>query len=130
MSIFKAILGICDTKPLGGNLWSLEENRVRVKLSQIPEPLVKGDTVYLKGVGLVKPILLLGTGDDQYLAFENRCPHAGRKIDPIPGEEKLRCCSIGHSEFDLEGNVIKGRAKDKLKQYAVEKSDGDLIITL
>jgi hypothetical protein len=96
MSIFKAILGICDTKPLSGNLWSLEENRVRVKLSQIPEPLVKGDTVYLKGVGLVKR----------------------RKIDPIPGEEKLRCCSIGHSEFDLEGNVIKGRAKDKLKQYA------------
>ena len=130
MSIFKAILGICDTKPLSGNLWSLEENKVRVKLSQMPEPLVKGGAVYLKGAGLSKPILLVGTGDEQYLAFENRCPHAGRKIDPIPGEEKLRCCSIGHSEFDLEGNVIKGFAKGNLKKYAVEKSNGDLLITL
>ena len=130
MSIFKAVLGICDTKPLGGDLWSLEGNKARVKLSQMPEPLQKGSAVYLKGGGLSKPVLLLRTGDDRYLAFEDRCTHFGRKIDPIPGEEKLRCCSIFHSTYDLDGKNISGAAKRPLTSYVVEQSDGDLIITL
>jgi len=131
MSIFKAILGICETKPLSGSLWSLEGDKVKVKLSQMPEPLQKGGAVYLKGDGLPKPVLLLRTEDDRYLAFEDRCTHLGhRKLDLVPGESKLRCCSISHSTYDLEGKNISGPAKMPITCYAVEQSDGDLIITL
>lgn len=130
MSIFKAVLGICETKPLGSNLWSLEGSKVQVKLSQMPEPLPKGGAVYLKGGGLSKPVLLLRTEDDRYLAFEDRCTHFGRKIDPVPGEAKLRCCSLFHSTYDLEGKNISGAAKMPITRYAVEQSDGDLVITL
>lgn len=130
MSIFKAMLGICETKPLGGDLWSLEGSKVQVKLSQMPEPLPKGGAVYLKGGGLSKPVLLLRTEDDRYLAFEDRCTHFGRKLDPVPGEAKLRCCSLFHSTYDLEGKNISGAAKMPITRYAVEQSDGDLIITL
>ncbi|MCK4362594.1 MAG: Rieske (2Fe-2S) protein [Dehalococcoidia bacterium] len=130
MSIFKAVLGICETKPLGSNLWSLEGSKVQVKLSQMPEPLPKGGAVYLRGGGLSKPVLLLRTEDDRYLAFEDRCTHFGRKIDPVPGEAKLRCCSLFHSTYDLEGKNISGAAKMPITRYAVEQSDGDLIITL
>ena len=38
----KSILGICQTKPLNRDLWSLEGNKAQVKLSQIPTPLPKG----------------------------------------------------------------------------------------
>jgi cytochrome b6-f complex iron-sulfur subunit len=130
MSIFKAMFGICETKPLGGNLWSLEGNNVNVKLSQMPESLPKGGAVYLKGGGLSKPVLLLRTEDDRYLAFEDRCTHFGRKLDPVPGEARLRCCSLFHSTYDLEGKNISGAAKDPLTCYTVAHSDGDLIITL
>lgn len=130
MSLLKAMFGICETKPLGSNLWSLEGSKVQVKLSQMPEPLPKGGAVYLKGGGLSKPVLLLRTEDDRYLAFEDRCTHFGRKIDPVPGEAKLRCCSLFHSTYDLEGKNISGAAKDPLTCYTVEQSDGDLVITL
>jgi cytochrome b6-f complex iron-sulfur subunit len=126
----KAILGICQTKPLSSDLWSLEEDKVRVKLSQMPEPLPKGGAVYLAGQGLSMPILILRTEDDQYLAFANRCTHAKRKLDPVPGESRLRCCSVFHSTFDLEGNRLSGPAKEPLTCHAVEQSDGDLIVTL
>ena len=76
----KAILGICQTKPLSSDLWSLEGDKVRVKLSQMPEPLPKGGAVYLTGQGLSMPILILRTEDDKYLAFANRCTHFGRKL--------------------------------------------------
>jgi len=55
---------------------------------------------------------------------------AGRKVDPVAGEATLRCCSLSHSVFDLDGKVVKGPAKDPLKKYAVEQSGGDLVITL
>jgi len=131
MSIIKAALGICETKPLSNSLWGIEGNKVRVKLSNMTEPLQKGKGVYLKGKGLAKPVLLFRTDDDIYLAFSNRCTHIGhRKLDPVPGEPKLRCCSVNHSTFDLQGNPIGGPAKKPLKRYAVERSGGDLVIAL
>ena len=126
----KALLGICQTKPLSGDLWSLEGDKVRVKLSQMPEPLQKRGAVYLTGQGLSMPILIMRTEDDQHLAFANRCTHSGRKLDPVSGESVLRCCSVGHSTFDYEGNRLSGWAKEPLTCHAVEKSDGDLIIPL
>ncbi|GAI06791.1 unnamed protein product, partial [marine sediment metagenome] len=96
----------------------------------MPEPLQKGEAVYLRGGTLPKPVLLLRTEDDRFLAFEDRCTHFGRKLDPVPGESELRCCSLFHSTYDLEGNRLSGPAKRPLTSYAVEQSDGDLIITL
>ena len=130
VSLIKSILGICETKPLSPDLWSLEGNKVRVKLGQIPELSQKGGAVYLKGQGLHKPVLLLKTEDDQYLAFANKCTHMGRKLDPVLGEPLLRCCSIGHSTFDYEGRRISGLAKEPLTRYAVELIDGDLVVAL
>jgi nitrite reductase/ring-hydroxylating ferredoxin subunit len=127
---FKAILGICKTKQLSDDLWSLEENKVNVKLSQMPDPLSEDGAVYLKGKGLSKPVLIVKTKEGQYLAFENRCTHAGRKLDPVPGESKLRCCSLGHSTFDYEGKKLSGMGKDPLTRYVVEESGGDLTVTL
>ena len=124
MSIIKAALGICETKPLNNSFWSVEGNKVIVKLNNMTEPLQKGK-------GLAKPVLLLRTEDDIYLAFSNCCTHIGhRKLDPVPGEPKLRCCSVNHSTFDLQGKPIGGPAKRPLKRYAVERRDGDLVIAL
>lgn len=125
------LLGKCDTGPLSPELWSVEGDKVRVNLGRMDEPLAKGGAVYLKEQGLQRPVLVMRTDDDQYLAFEDRCTHiGGRKVDPVPGEARLRCCSLSHSVFDLDGNVVKGPAKDPLKKYAVEQTDGDLLITL
>lgn len=128
--LFKSILGICETKPLSPDMWSVEDGKVRIKLGQVPELSHKGGAVYLKGQGLDKPVLVFRTDDDQYLAFVNSCPHGKRKIDPVPGESSLRCCSVGHSKFDYEGNKLSGPGKGSLTRYQVDLSDDDLVITL
>ena len=86
--------------------------------------------MYLEGKGLEQPVLIVRTEDDRYLAFSNRCTHGGRKLDPVPGEPVLRCCSIGHSTFDLEGNLLSGPAKEPLHRYEVAAGDGDIVISL
>jgi len=126
----KSLFVSCETKPLSRDLWSLEGDKARVKLSQMPEPIPKGGAVYLQGQGLDKPVLLLRTEDDRYLAFANHCTHGGRKLDPVLGQSVVRCCSEGHSTFDYEGTRLSGPAKEPLTRYAIEQSDGDLIIAL
>ena len=128
--LIKSILGICETKPLNPDLWSVEDGKVRVKLSDAPELSQKGGAVYLKGQGLEKPILVFKGEDDQYLAFINSCPHGKRKVDPVPGEPTLRCCSVGHSKFDYEGNKLSGPGKGSLTRYQVDVSEGALVVTL
>jgi len=131
MSIFKAIFGICETKELDSTSWRMDDGRVVVKLEDAPELNKKGGAVYLNGGGLAKPILLVRAEDGSMLAFANRCLHLlGRKVDPVPGESRLRCCSLGHSEYGYDGQVIKGPAKEPLKKYAVEINNGDIVVTL
>lgn len=129
-NFLKALLGICETKPLSVDLWSVEDGKAMVKISQNPRMLPKGGAVYLKGKGLKSPILIVHTDDDKYLAFTNSCTHAKRKIDPVAGERKLRCCSINHSKFDYEGKPLSGPAKEPLKRHQVELSQGNLVITI
>ncbi len=128
--IIKSILGICETKPLSPDLWSLEDGKVRVKVGQISELAEKGGAVYLAGQNLSKPILIVRTEGEQYLAFADRCTHFGRKLDPVPGEPLLCCCSLNHSTYDYEGKTVGGPAKKPLTGYSVDLVDGDLMITL
>jgi len=131
LGFFKALFGICATKPLADNMWSIDEGAAKVKVGDVVELAEKGGAVYLQGKGLVKPILVVKSQSGEYLAFTNSCTHAGRRLDPMAGEDKLRCCSIGHSQFDYDGNVVSGGAKDPLKKHEVELGeDGVLIVKL
>ena len=136
VNFFKALFGTCETKSLKSDLWTVEEDgKITVKLDEMPELCEQGKAVYLKGHGLKKTILVVRTEADTYLAYTNRCTHmTHRKLDPIPGPDPgqpiLRCCSLGHSQFDCEGNRLSGPAKDPLIQHEVELSEGNLVITL
>ena len=126
----KAVLGICETKPLSPELWSVEGGKVVVKLSQKPDAITKGGAAYLQGKGLKEPLLIVRTHDDKYLSFTNRCTHFKRKIDPVAGEAKLRCCSVFHSKFDYDGKPLSGPAKEPLKRHEVELNQGNLVLTV
>ena len=126
-SFFKALMGICETKPLGPDLWSLEGGKAVV---QKPDSIPKGGAAYLQGKGLQQPLLIVHTDDDRYLSFTNVCPHGKRKIDPVAGGGKLRCCSVNHSKFDYDGKPLSGPAKEPLKRHQVELNQGNLVLTI
>ena len=131
LGFFKALFGICATKALADNMWSLSDGAANVKVGDVPELAEKGGAVYLQGKGLAKPILVVKSQNGDYLVFTNSCTHLGRRLDPVAGEDKLRCCSIGHSVFDYDGNVVSGGAKDPLTKHEVTLGeDGVLVIKI
>lgn len=130
MGFFKAIMGICKTPPLEAELWTPEGNQVTISLGEAAALIPVGGSARLEGKGLVSSVLIVHAGGDEYLAFENRCTHGGRRLDPMEGGAELRCCSVNHSTFDYAGNKLSGPAKGPLKKYAVEKRGQELIVTL
>jgi len=130
IGFFKAILGICETPPLDAALWTAEGNQVTIRLGEASALARVGGAARLDGKGLASSVLIVHAGGDEYLAFENRCTHSGRKLDPVAGKEELRCCSVNHSRFDYQGSKLSGPAEGPLKKHPVEKRGEELIVTL
>ena len=130
LGFFKALLGICETKPLDPALWNLEGEVARLHIIDKADILPKGGATYLKGRDLSRPVLIIRTHDDRYLAFTDRCSHANRKLDHLPDERVLRCCSVNHSTFDYNGKRLSGPAKDPLTRHPVSVEGSDLLVRL
>ncbi len=131
MKIFKRILGICETNlPENQNCWWYSSGRVEIELSKAPELEKKDSAIRLEGKGLPTRLLVVYGEDDKYHAFENKCTHFGRRLDPLTGQPLVQCCSIGKSTFDYTGGNVSGTAKEPVKSYPVEKQNGLLVVRL
>ena len=132
MGFFKRLLGICATQlPANSECWTYVDGKLEVVLDKAPELSQKGGAIRLEGVSLPKRVLVVHGQDGAFHAFPNRCTHVGhRRIDPVPGEDKIRCCSVGKSTFDYSGKLLSGSAKESLEPLALESEGGKLIISV
>lgn len=130
VGFFKSVFGICRTPELDPEIWVLEGSSVKLQVSKVSELQNPYGAVYLDSKGLDTPVLIVRGEEDNYFAFSNRCTHAGRKLDPVPGKSVLRCCSVSHATFDYQGKVLDGPAKEAITAYRVELKEDELIVYL
>jgi cytochrome b6-f complex iron-sulfur subunit len=130
IDFLKSVAGICRTEPLDPARWDVRGTQVTVALGDIPALLAPGGAVRLEGKGLSAPVLVVKQPDGGFACLENRCTHMGRKLDPEPDGQTLRCCSVSHSTFDHQGNKITGPAKGPIRIFRHEEKEGNLIIDL
>jgi len=132
MGILKRLLGICATQvPANPGCWSYAGGKLEVILDKAPELSQKGGAVRLEGPSLPKRVLVVHGQDGAFHAFPNRCTHIGhRRLDPLPGEDKIRCCSVGKSTFEYSGKLISGSAKESIEPLPLESDGSKLVISL
>lgn len=132
MGIFKRLFGICETRPpADSGCWTYKDGRLEITLEKAPELSRKGGAVRIEGSGLPKRVLVVHGEDGKFHAFPNRCTHIGhRRIDPVPGEDRIRCCSVGKSTFDYSGKRVSGSARESLEPLPAESDGSRLLISL
>ena len=54
----------------------------------------------------------------------------GRRIDILPGTDRIECCSVSKSTFDYDGRPVGGAAKKPLQVFDITVSDAELTINL
>jgi nitrite reductase/ring-hydroxylating ferredoxin subunit len=126
MDFFKAVAGICATKPLETDKWERDGAFIKVRVNAVPELQSLDGAVYLSGKGLPKPVLIVKKPEG-FLCVENRCTHMGRKLDPM-SDGSLRCCSVSHARFDQQGNKLSGPASGPVRVYPSDVQEGVLKI--
>jgi len=129
MGVFKRIFGICETRPPANqSCWRYKDGKVEIELAEARELKEKGGAIRLEGAGMPKRLLMVHGTDGGYHAFENKCTHFGRRLDPLPGQPQVRCCSVGKSTFNYKGDKVSGPAKGPVRTLKVEQRNGKLII--
>ena len=132
MGILKRIFGICATQvPANSGCWSYAGGKLEVSLDKAPELSQKGGAIRLEGGPLPKRVLVVHGQDGEFHAFPNRCTHLGhRRIDPVAGEDKIQCCSVGKSTFDYSGKLLSGSATESLEPLTIESEGDKLVISV
>lgn len=116
--------------PKDPGCWHFADKKIIIDLSKAPELSNPGGAILLEGHNIPDRVLLIHGDDGKFHAFLNKCKHANRRLDPVPGALTVQCCSINKATYDYNGNVLKGPAKEPIKVYNVESDNGKLIISI
>jgi nitrite reductase/ring-hydroxylating ferredoxin subunit len=108
----------------------LEGDTLVLDLARCPELAQPGGALRLESPPLPDRILVVHGVDGELHAYRNHCACGGFRIDPVPGEPKIRCCTLAQSTYDYEGSRISGPAKDSLTTYPVTAEGRTLRIDL
>ena len=130
-SVFQRLFGRPVTmEPADEACWIYRDSRIEIDLSRAPELAEKGHGIRLEGKNLPRRILVILGEDGVYHAFENRCQHMGRRLDPVPGTETIQCCSVSKSTYDYNGAPFFGPAKKTVTTFNAKGDKEKLIVTL
>jgi nitrite reductase/ring-hydroxylating ferredoxin subunit len=131
MKWLKRIFGISETQQPGNDTsWEFANQAIRIDLNKMPEIAGPGSAVRLEGKGLPVRTLVVHGEDGRFHAFANRCTHMGRRIDILPGTDRIECCSVNKSTFDYNGEPVGGAARKPLQVFKVTPSETSLVIEM
>jgi len=126
----KAISGNSDTFVAPPNSYSVDGNTLRVSLDQVPILKDVGNSIQLDIPDKKKNLIIIHESANEYKTYEDKCTHGGRELEYKPDKKILWCVSFSHSEFDLEGKVVKGPAPDSILTFPTLLDNDELFIDL
>ena len=97
-------------------------DRLLVSAAQVPEA-----GILLQRPGMEHPVFVRETEQGEYVGLLVRCTHQGCQPDPV-GDRFI--CPCHGSEFDMQGEVLRGPAERSLFRYRVSREGEDLVVEL
>lgn len=130
-NIIQRLFGIPATeKPKDPECWKYSDGVVIINLERTPELDETWGALRLESERMPRRVLVVRGEGTAYYAFNNCCKHGRRRLDPVPGENQVQCCSIGKSTFDLDGKRISGSAAEDIEIFALAREGNRLKIDL
>jgi nitrite reductase/ring-hydroxylating ferredoxin subunit len=99
----------------------LDGQTLVLDLDRCPELAPPGGALRIEAAGLPDRILMVNGIDGQLHAYRNHCACGGFRVDPVPREQKIRCCTLAQSTFGYDGKFLKGPAKKDLDVLPVTR---------
>lgn len=106
--------------------WRFAGGVLTVDLSRNRELSEPDTALRFESGGLPDRVLVVHGTDGTYHAYSNNCACGGFRVDPVPGEQMIRCCTLMQSTYDYDGKFLKGTAKKDLTVYEVSVKADEL----
>jgi hypothetical protein len=123
-----------STPAIPAGAYNVDKKSLSILLDKTPELSTVGGSVKIIDARLPMPLIVARTGETTFAVVSLFCPHRNVEIEYRHQEKHFRCASLGHSQFALDGKVLKSMTtKESISHYnaALDPSDkNNLIIML
>lgn len=116
-----------------GNLWILIKSWLRRDVSYPAKRIARAGEIPVKGVklfeypGPLDQCILVRTGEDEYVAYSQKCTHLSCAVYYAAAENRLECpCHEGYFSI-RDGSVLQGPPPRPLPRIILERKGEDLI---
>jgi hypothetical protein len=116
--------------PRDSGSYQVEGDKLVVDLARVVELGRPGGAVRLVSPDLPDQVIVVRGQDDCVRAYRNRCACGGFRVDPVPGEDKMRCVTPMASTYDNAGNPLTEMVQRKLDSLPVSEDGGRLVIDI
>ncbi len=103
---------------------------VRIDLGKWPALRRVGASGAVVDLGRGLNLIVVHTATGSFVALDRSCTHGGAQCTYNPKRHTLRCTSLNHAEYELDGTLLHGRTHGNLRTYPVRLAGGVLEIGL
>lgn len=125
--------GVSNTPAAPADSYQILSDKLIINPAKIPSLNEKIASVKFeveKEDGEMLKLLVSKVSADNFIVVENACTHGQRELEYKPDEQIIQCTSFGHSQYSVEGKVLKGPAPKDLKVFSPEFENGHIVIDL
>jgi Rieske Fe-S protein len=97
----------------------------RIKIADHPELERIGGFVLMKDTP-VGELLIVHSGNEQFDALSNVCPHKHCRVE-VKSPTLIKCPCHG-STYGIDGTYVKGPSKQSLKKFRITMDSGVIIV--
>ena len=113
--------GCAPAKNVTASTYDAASNKVTVPMSAFSNQ----NKVVVNGPNEDYRIFLMKKSETELEALQLKCTHRGHAVNV---EETNLHCPLHGSEFDFDGNVTHGPAKEPLKRFPVTVENGNAVV--
>jgi nitrite reductase/ring-hydroxylating ferredoxin subunit len=125
------VLPLCCSTPLAPPAsFRFEGATLVVDLARVPELRHAGSATALVDESRKLNLLVVRAEARRYAVLDRACTHGGASCTYMHKRRTLRCTSLNHAEYNLDGALLHGRTHGNLRAYALRVDGSRLEIDL
>jgi Rieske Fe-S protein len=109
---------------------TIGEDHVTIDLTKAASLGEVGNAAWITDESKGLKLIVVRSGKDEYHVLSRLCTHGGQTVSYNPKRRLLQCNNFNHSNFGLDGGVVKGPAETPLKSYPVTRVQDTLVVAI
>lgn len=120
----------CVSRPAEEGSWLVSSGVLKIDLARESGLRKVGEARTVVDSSRKLNIIVVQHRKGQWAAVDRTCTHGGAMCAYQQRSQTIRCTSLNHAEYTLEGRLLHGRTHGDLRSYPVSERTGSLEIGL